>query len=1132
LRYRITIRNLFTFFLFVFVTEAKSQSAVLSTGKWYKVAIEKNGVYKISFNDFKKMGFDAAAIDPRKIKIFGNEGGMLPQANSAARPADLTENAIFVQGEDDGVFNSGDYIIWYAEGPDLVQYDVQRSIFKYESNLYSTQNFYFITIGSENGKRVTTVPSIAGTFPAIQSFNDYIYHETDTYNALKSGREWFERINLDQQAYTTSIAGIVDNSAIRVVSDVMGQSTATSSFQLSWNNVTIAQQSISSITDSQYGIKGVHKRDTIPTNASTVGASSATNQEIKYIYTKTGSGSGYLDFFLLNVERKLTLYGDQTIFRSRASLNNTTSTFEIENANSNTLIWNITNPYEPSLQQYTLQGSKASFSTTTESLKEFIVFTTNIPAPVLIGSIANQNLHGLSTPNLVIIAHPDFKQEALRLASHREAHSGWTTAVVTPEEVYNEFSSGKQDVSAIRDFMKHLYDKGPSILKALLLVGKSSYDYKDRVSNNTNYVATYESRNSLTPLETYSSDDYFGFLENSEGNWSEGISPENHSLEIGVGRLPVKTAEEAKNVIDKIIDYDTNKKTFGSWRKNIVFVADDGSNSDFYTSTHQSQANTLANTIESAQAGLNAKKIFLGTYTKTVKPNGESIPEATEDIIDNFDRGALIINYTGHGNERVWTDEQVFTNFNIDELENTRYPFLVTATCEFGRQDDPAQISSAELSVLHPNGGAIGLVTTARPVYSFTNFELNKAFYEALFEKESGRYIPMGEVFRRTKNNSISGVGNRNFSLLGDPSMTLAMPPLSVSITDIKTTTGSDTLKALSTAVVKGEIVHGDGSLYEDFNGTLEATLFDKQTDFVTIGKNNPAFSYKEWYNILFRGKASVKNGAFEFKFIVPKNMAYEIAPGKLSLYAADSSQSLDAAGATSDFKIGNSEKNPAADNTPPAIHLYMGDTTFINGGIVSPDVTLLARLQDASGINVSAYGIGNNLVAVLDNDEIYPVSDYYIADQDDFTKGWINFPIKDLTPGKHSIILKAWDTYNNPAEARIDFRVTDGEDLKIETFANYPNPFETETTLYFTHNRSGDDLEAQLSIYSMTGQQLLAYSFSITESSYKVELMKFDGLTDLGKKLQPGLYLARVAVRSITNGSKNERLTKLIVVN
>jgi hypothetical protein len=812
-------------------------------------------------------------------------------------------------------------------------------------------------------------------------------------------------------------------------------------------------------------------------------------------------------------------------------VSNTTSTFSIADAN-NATIWNITDSYTPTIQQYTLQASQASFSITTESLKEFIIFNNDIPAPQLIGNIANQNLHGLSTPNLIIVTHPSFKEEALRLAAHREGHSGWTTTVVTTDEVYNEFSSGRQDVSAIRDFARHLYQKNSSALKALLLIGKASYDYKDRITNNTNFVATYESRNSLTPLETYSSDDYFGFLEDADGNWGEGDIPQSHTLEIGVGRLPVKTLEEAKNVIDKIIDYDTNKKSFGSWRKNVVFVADDGSNSDSFTTAHQSQANTLANSIEAATAGLNTKKFFLGTYTKTVKPNGESIPEATNDIIDNFDRGALIINYTGHGNERVWADEQVFTNFNIDELENTRYPFLVTATCEFGRQDDPAQISSAELSVLHANGGAIGLVTTARPVYSFTNFELNKAFYEALLQKESGEYLPIGEIFRRTKNNSISGVGNRNFSLLGDPSLTLAIPSLAVRVTDIKTTSGSDTLKALSTAVIKGEVIHENGSRVDDFEGILEATLFDKQTDFVTIGKNNPAFHYNEWHNILYRGKASVKNGVFEFQFIVTKNMAYEIASGKLSLYAADSAKTQDAAGATSDFKVGGSEKKPATDNTAPAIALYMNDTTFIRGGIVSPNTTLVARLQDASGINVSEYGIGSTMVAILDDDEVYVVSDYYIADEDDFTKGWLNFPLRNLATGKHTLTLKVWDTYNNPAEAHIDFTVTDGENLVIEKFANYPNPFQTETTLYFTHNRAGDDLEAELVIYTLTGQLLSTYSYTIEESPYLVELVKWDGDANLRKKLVPGLYLARVAVRSLTNNSKNERLTKLIVVN
>jgi hypothetical protein len=566
----------------------------------------------------------------------------------------------------------------------------------------------------------------------------------------------------------------------------------------------------------------------------------------------------------------------------------------------------------------------------------------------------------------------------------------------------------------------------------------------------------------------------------------------------------------------------------------LSFVADDGSNSDGFTNTHQYQANTMAETIENDYATFDTKKIFLGTYKKTVKPNGEVIPEANKDITNWFDRGSLVINYTGHGSEKLLADEKIFTVDDITPMENKNYPFMVTATCEFGRQDDPGIVSSAELTVLQANGGAIGMVTTARPVNSPTNFLLNQSFYSALFQRDQGKYIPLGEVFKRTKNSSMSGVSNRNFSLLGDPSLTLALPTNSIVITGLQTSTGSDTLKALSLVTIKGEVQDETGTRIESFNGVLESTLFDKEVESVTIGKNDPPYKFKQRNSTLYRGKASVKEGAFEFQFIVPKNIAYDIGEGKLSLYASDSAQERDAGGATSAFKIGGSEKNPPPDNTPPVVNLWIGDTTFINGGVTDPNTSLVVKLEDASGINISSYGIGNTLIAILDNHEeqIFALSDYFQTETDDFSIGWVNYPLKDLAPGRHTITVKAWDTYNNPSESSIDFVVTDGQSLVIESLGNSPNPFENETKIFFTHNRSGDDLEAWLHIYSMTGSEIKTYNLSIPASPYYVELLEINGFEDFGKKLPPGIYLGRLAVRSLTNGSKSERVTKLIVVN
>jgi hypothetical protein len=1104
------------------------QPSVLHSGNWYKLAVKQNGVFRIDLNQFKKMGFDPKT-DPRKIKLYGNGGGMLPQPNNAPRAADLTELAIYIQGEEDGIFNSQDFILFYAEGPDKISFDEQKEIFKYEKNLYANQNFYFITIGTTNGKRIQTATNAGTGFPTVNTFENYAYHELDQHNELKSGREWFgERFDLSTElTLSLALPDVIPGTSVKVVSDVMAQSFDNTVFKLFLNGIQIGQQSVAAIPNVDYGIKGRHKRDTISVNSSGVLAPGKTKQELRYQYLKspTVRSIGYLDFFLMQTTQQLKLYGQQTVFRSLASLQQPVSKYEIGQATASSTVWNISDPLNPVIQQTTFQSGSLSFSAPSTSLQHYVVFQPNVQVPELSGKVPNQNLRGMTVPNLLIVTHPDFITEAQRLANHRMTLNGWSTQVVTTTEIYNEFSSGRQDITAIRDFAKYLYDKSPGSLRALLLFGKCSYDYKNILGTNRNFVPTYESRNSLHPLQTYSSDDYFAFLENHEGEWPEEPAV-NHSMDISVGRLPVKAIAEAKTVVDKIIAYDTDLKLAGPWRKDIVFVTDDG---DF--NIHQTQADQLAEEIENNQAFFNPSKIYLDAFSQPAGASGQTSPETRAAIEKSFYDGALIINYTGHGGERLWAKERIFDDLLIVSLQNKRLPLLFTATCEFGRQDDPIFLSGGELCILQKNGGAIALVTTARPVSSSTNFALNQAFYQALFQKVNNAYTPLGDIFRRTKNNSLSGVANRNFSLIGDPSLYLALPELQIEVEEIKTQTGSDTLKALSLVTASGKIIDHTHTISTTFNGTLQATLYDKETSFVTLGNENPPFTYNQYYNVLFRGQARIENGLFSFDFIIPKNIAYTVGNGKLSLYAHHDEHQTDASGFSKAFKIGLSEPNPPTDNTPPAIRLFIGDTTFINGGVAPSTTKLIARLFDESGINISAYGIGNSIVAALNDTQTFILNDYYVSDENDFRNGTIEFVLPVLKPGKHTVTLKAWDVYNNPSQASVDFLVK-GDDLIIESFGNYPNPFSESTKLYFTHNRSGDTLDGSVTIYDHTGREVKRVDFLAMESTYQVDLIELARNEEPLKYLIAGLYFARLAVRSLTNGSKNERVTKFIIVN
>lgn len=1105
--------------------------SLLSQGSWYKFSVTEDGVVRINSSLLRTAGINPDQIDPRNIKIYTGQYGMLPQSNADARKNHLTEIAISVNGEADGRFNNEDFILFFAKGPDTYRFNVQKQVFEYSNNLFTDKNFYFLTVSAGAGKRITDQENISGTHPVIQQFDDIGVYETERYNLLKSGRQWFgEQFDATLEATVRfDIAGIVENSTLRFVSHVMAQSTMNSSFQVFFNNNSILTQDIIAVPNTTYGIKGRVKADTISLSANTIGAPGRTSQEIKYRFTKGSSGlsQGYLDFFLLSMKRRLALYGDQTLFRSSESLAQAVSSFQIAGASAGLRVWNITDPDLVSNQPFTLAGTTITYAASTATLQEFSVFNPDrVGAPSFESVVSNQNLQGITAPALLVITHTSLLEEAQRLAAHRQSHNGLSTHVVTVDRIYNEYSGGKQDFTALRDFIKELYDQPGSPLKNVLLFGRGSYDYKNRLLENTNFVPIYESRNSLSPLETYSSDDYYAFLEAGEGQWAESPA-QNHTMDIGIGRLPVKTLEEARVVVDKLIDYGGNAKSFGSWQNDFLFVADDG---DF--NIHQSQADQLANWIEQFHPEFNSKKFFLDNYEQIDRPSGQSSPAASKALDQAVRKGAVIINYTGHGSEQVWMDERILDEATTANWKNKpQYPLFVTATCEFGRHDDPRQITTGEKTLLDRKGGSIGLVTTARPVNSSTNFTLNKAFYEALFTKSGNRFRDMGSVFKDTKNSSISGVANRNFSLLADPSMYLAMAESQIVFDDVQTSTGSPELKALSKVTVSGHIERS-GQPETEFSGEVELTLFDKALPHATKGDESTPFNYSERSNLLFKGKASVTQGVFDLSFVMPQNISSELFTGKFNAFAFRTTGEF-AGGTQLNSFIGGMEANPVADNTAPSVRLYMGDTTFINGGTVGPDTKIVALFRDESGINISSLPEGNSITATLDNGaSVFELNGYFVSDRDTYKKGMLSFPLTGLEKGRHTITLTASDTYNNISTVTVDFVVTDGIEIQIEEFSNYPNPFLGSTTLEFTHSRPGEDLEAFLSIYNTMGELLFYQYYSVEGSQYRVTLAEWDGKGPNGTKLGQGVYLGKLSVRSLLDGSKNERFAKLIILN
>ncbi len=1111
---------------------SSQHNSVLSTGEWYKLAIPKSGIYKIDRDFLSDLGIDPLSIDPRNLSIYGYGGGMLPQANDAERPVDLPENAIMVVGESDGSFDESDYALFFGQSPDRVEFDAM-GISKYEKNLYSDLTYYFLTIKNQPGKRVIRIKNEGSNHALISTYDHYAIFEQDLRNHIQSGREYYGQLFTSSKRILEiefPISNLAGTSPIKMTSAVMVQSIGSSTFELAINGSPVGTQVIGAIPGKIYDIKGVDRVDTFTINTNNLqGLSQGINLTYTFNPPTLGKPEGYHNYVIIEAERKLEIVEKAVQFRSIKSSVNTFSTFEIGKTDSETFVWDISDPQNALSQDVELAGSTIRFGTSTNTIKEFIAFKgSTLETPKFIEATDNQNIRAINTPNGLIITHPHFLSEANRLAAFRTRNDDLDIAIVTTEQIYNEFSSGGQDISAIRDFLKHLYDKNNQ-LKYVLLFGDASYDYKERtIANNTNFVPIYEARNSLHPIFSYSSDDFYGFLDDDEGFWEESEAGD-HQLDIGIGRLPAKNTKEATILVDKLISYATNEESIGNWRNELYFVADDG---DF--NIHQRDADKLASFVDNKFTAFNPNKIYLDAFPQVSTPNGQTANSVTDAINEAIDKGSLIFNFTGHGNERFWCQEEILDQQNIRDWNNrNRLPLFITATCEFGKYDDPDMVSGGELLLLSENGGAIGVLTTSRPVFSNTNFLLNQAFYNNVFEKEEdGQFPRLGDIIKKTKNESTRGPVNRNFALLGDPMMKLAYPSNEVEITELngkQLTMDGDTVKALDLTQFRGQVVDSNGIKSDDFSGILSVKVFDSPSEFVTLGNESNPSTFSQRNSLIFRGDVTIENGSFDFEFVVPKNITYLFEEAKISLYA-QSNDLIDANGANINLKLGGTNPNAPLDNTGPNLELFLNDESFQSGRQTNANPLLLAHIFDENGINISKAGVGQNISLMIDEGEPSNLNDFYTADLDSYQSGSIRFPLNDLEEGEHTLTLTLFDTYNNSTTKSIDFFVSQDAKSAISGVISYPNPVRESTTFVVSHNRIGEDLGVTIEIYSLNGDLTQTLNLELFDNTGTIDQLEWDRTNINGVRVREGIYVAKITLETKDGADLTHH--KLIVID
>ncbi|MFU8842453.1 MAG: type IX secretion system sortase PorU, partial [Bacteroidales bacterium] len=987
---------------FVHKSQTYAENSVLAAGDWYKIAVTNTGVHKLTYQNLLDLGIPVNNINPKHIRIYGNGGGMLPENSNHFRHDDLQENSIFVYGEEDGSFDQEDYILFYGQSPDLLQYSPESGILRKKIHLYSDHTYYFITADLGPGKRISI--QYSSELPPnkyITDFHNAIHHELEEVNLIRSGRKWYgEVFDLNTtlvKEYT--LPNLVPGSSLILSVTAAARSDASSNFEIFVNNDKKIHLPILSTNSSNPNSDYAKERsDTAHFNIS------GTNLSIKVAFNKALSASvGWLDFFNINYLQDLSFNGGQLNFRNLTTAQaEWVSEYRLSKANQGVTIWNVSNPLEVKRVDAALTNTELRFVLASESLQEFIAFDgTSFFTPQGLGKIPNQNLHGLGAFEMVILTHSDFTDQANRLAEHHASYDDMSVLVIEPQYVYNEFSSGAQDITALRDFMKMLYDKASpgNEPKYLLLFGGASYDYKNRIANNTNYIPTWQSIQSLNPISSFINDDFYGLLD----------GPTDMMIDIGVGRFVVNTHAQAKTVVDKTIHYAVNAdQVMGDWRNVICLIADDED-----LNLHFLQAEELADTIGKVKPEINIDKIYLDAYNQVSTPSGSRYPDVTRDLTNRVNRGALLIHYIGHGGEGGLAHERILSTSDIQGWNNlNNMPVFLTATCDFSPFDNPARLSAGEMIALSPKGAAVALFSTTRATYAGANMQLSKNFYKYALIRPSGAYLRMGDILRSAKNATGNIENKSKFSLLGDPAMRFAFPGHQVLLTKITDIDKQeiDTIQALLKVTITGIIQDYDGNKLNGYNGILFPTVYDKPTKMTTLGNDPgsyPAIFYHQ-KNILYKGKAQIVDGEWSFSFIAPKDLAYQYGYGKISFYAKD--ESTDGTGFYDQVVIGGYNQFAERDEKGPVIDLFMNDTDFSFGGLTDENPKMLAFVYDESGINTVGTGIGHDITVTLNGERTFVINDFYEAGMNDYKNGIITYPFYNLENGRHNLTLKLWD--------------------------------------------------------------------------------------------------------------------------
>lgn len=1137
----VTFRLLFLALLLGASPDAYALESVLSAGKWYPLTVSKSGVYRVDYSDMQALG-----LDPLKAQVYGYGGKMLSE-NFALNDyvSDLPPVPVYRHLGADGVFNQGDFILFYAQGPISWSYNSYYAVYARTSNPYSETASYFLGERPEGTLLVTSYAESQAPNRVVRSFTDFILHEKEQVNLAQTitgkgtGRSLFgEDLWSQNPLEVTFEVPNVDTTVVSAVfSEMVVNNPQSTSALLYLNNQYVTSTSFLSISNSdeyRYGY-------TSSFISKLLFHSDRLTFKINYLGgTKSSKSRAYLDHITLNVRRQLIMTENQMAFRDPLGVaTQSVSKFEISNAERPLLVFDVSNPLQTLLMTGETTNQVYSFVNQSNVLKEYVAVDVSktIPKPKIGGRVSNQNLHGLNDLDLVIVVPKGLHAQAVRLAEAHAQYDGMKTLVVTPEQVYNEFSSGTPDATAIRRMMQY-YRNHPNqnglYPKHLLLFGDGIYDNRwiskalATKSEPANRLFTYQSIESLNELNSFVSDDYFGFLDANEGA-NLGMA----KMDIGVGRFPVSTLEEAQVVVDKTIEYIRNRRK-GAWKNKLLFLADNWEVEKDQPYIHEKQSNNLAERVHSKHPELIVNKIFLDTYPPLTSASGTTMPDANARFKQLLNEGVLLVNYTGHGSTEQWTEEKLLMSSEISQMTNKNLPLWITATCDFSRYDEQDK-SGGEKILLHENGGGVALVSTTRVVYSDGNYTMNTCFLDSLFAKKGSRKMSLGEVMRTAKSSSdLSGDNNKlRFTLLGDPALKLTYSEFQAEVTEMNgNPVGSqtDTLRALQKVTVKGRVLTPDGAFANTFNGVVIPTVLDASEILAKFDISpGDTFVVSDRNKILFSGRDSVVNGVFEFSFVVPMDNSYSLKNGMINLYAYSSDTDDEASGAFSRFVMGGTVADMERDADGPNVKLYLNNLLFKDGGKVGNKPTFFADIFDENGLNTSGNGIGHNLTLVIDNDPdlTFNLNAYFLADLGSYQSGTVGFQLPQLASGEHRLTFRCWDVQNNSSESSLTFTIQN----KVEPVLSDIQYAQKNNLGYFRfiHDRPLSDVKVQLAVFDLYGRKVFEDNWFMKSENTQSELLEWNLTNTKGHRVPNGFYVCRFVFID-SNNVQTEGSKKIIV--